>query len=204
MARIVADVTIRGVRPFFHHGFGPDSIPLEKQPKSGVAGNAPDEWRKSVQVIKDTRQLYINFTQVWASIRDGAKYTRKGRGSIRNDVIATLLVEGPQKILVPGCFLPENWEVEQLTDDDTQAVHLDIRYVKNPATRAGNVRYRVVMSPGWEVSFPISFDNTIVAVNQMRSVLKDAGTLCGVGDGRNIGMGRYEIVSFEVQDGEEA
>jgi hypothetical protein len=40
-----AAITIEGTRPLLWNHFGPDTIPLEKQEKSGVAGNDPDEWR---------------------------------------------------------------------------------------------------------------------------------------------------------------
>ena len=195
--RVKYAVTIRGVRPYLHHAVGAHTIPLEKQPKTkGVAGHNPDEWRDTVRVIKTTRQLYVTSKEIWASWRDGSKHTKKGRGSLKYDVIATLQIESPAKILVER-WLPENWETEQLADDDEQEVYLDIQAVRNPNTRGINIRYRVGMKAGYEVSFVASFDNTILAPEQMHAALIDAGALCGIGDGRNIGCGRFEVVSFQ-------
>ena len=186
----IFNVKIRGVRPYFFHKFGRDSIPLERQVRTGVAGNDPEEWKKTVCVTAGN-QLYVAHSQVFASIRDGAKFTKKGRGSIQSTVIATLQVTSPEEILLDR-YLPD-----PLTEDKAAPVYLDVRGVRNPSTRARNVRYRVAMSPGWELDFQIMWDETIVDTTTMNAVLIDAGRMCGIGNGRNIGMGRFEIVSYE-------
>jgi len=190
---VKAEVKIRGVRPYFFHQFTRESIPLERKEKTGKAGNDPIEWTRTVAVNWETRQLYVKSSQVFACIRDGARYIKKGRGSIQKDVIAVLLVESPEEIYIEQ-FLPE----EPLPEDKSLPVYLDVRGVVNPSTRGRNVRYRVAMSPGWELTFTISWDKTVVATNSMQAVLIDAGRMCGIGNGRSIGMGRFEIVSFEV------
>jgi hypothetical protein len=43
----------------------------------------------------------------------------------------------------------------------------------------------------------ILFDKTIVSRPEMQSVLNDAGTLVGIGDGRSVGYGRFTVESFE-------
>lgn len=193
---VTAEVKIRGTRPYFFHRFGRDSIPLEREVKSGKAGNDPEEWKKTV-CMTDEGQLYVSSSQIFGTIRDGARYTKKGRGSIQKDVIATLLVDTPEEILL------DQWLPDPLTEDKMQSVYLDVRGVRNPSTRARNVRYRVAMSPGWEVDFQISWDATIVGETTMHAVLIDAGRMCGLGNGRAIGMGRFEVVSFDT-DGKEA
>lgn len=197
MARVRYAFLIRGTRPYLHHGVGAGTLSLEKKPKDrGVAGNNPDEWRDSVRVNKETRELFVTSQELWASWREGGRRIKKGRSSIKWDIIATLLIEGPEEIPV-GLYLPKNWEEEQLITDKSQEVYLDVRPVKNPSTRALNIRYRVAMKSGWEVSAIASFDNTVLEPTQMHSALIDAGALAGIGDGRNIGMGRFELVSFE-------
>jgi hypothetical protein len=44
------------------------------------------------------------------------------------------------------------------------------------------------------------WDKTIVASNQMEASVIDAGRFAGLGDGRAIGFGRFEVVNFEVRD----
>ena len=188
-----AKVTIRGTRPIFWHRFGPDALPLEKQERTGVAGNDPEEWRKTVLMTAE-RQLYLDGTQAFAAIRDGAKYTKDGRGSIQPKVAATLQIM--EDVVLVNRHLP----AEPLPTDVASPVYLDVRGVRNPSTKARNVRYRVAASPGWEATFTVLWDKTIVATPQLQASLIDAGKLVGIGDGRSVGFGRFDVVEFAVQD----
>lgn len=187
-----ATVTIKGVRPLLWHRFGPDALPLEKQERTGVAGHDPEEWKKTVLMTKD-RQLYIDPTMIFGMMRDAAKYTRKGKGSIQTAVAATLQIVDP--IILLDLKVPES-----PVNDATLPVYMDIRGVRNPSTKARNIRYRIAASPGWELSFTLCFDKTIVSRNEIESVINDASKLIGLGNGRSVGFGRFEVVSFEVFD----
>ncbi|WP_051271203.1 hypothetical protein [Shimazuella kribbensis] len=87
---------------------------------------------------------------------------------------------------------------EELTQDSTEPVYLHIASVRNPNTKSRNIRYRVAASIGWNVSFTIMWDATVVSPQQMQAVVNEAGTLVGLADGRSIGFGRFEIVEFEM------
>lgn len=198
-----AKVKIIGTRPLFFHKFGPDAMPLEKQERTGVAGNDPEEWRKTVSVTKKG-QLFVDPSYVFATMRDGSRYTKKGRGSIQSQVAATLQVVD-DKVMIdrfwPGYPNGHDFDVlkaDPPKEDSEEPVYMDIRGVRNPTTKARNVRYRVCCSKGWGCEFSIMWDKTIVNRTQMEAVLIDAGKLCGIGNGRAIGMGRFDIVSFEV------
>jgi hypothetical protein len=145
-------VKIRGSRPLMQHWFGPDAIPLEKAERSGVAGNSPDEWRKTCMVTPDG-QLYVQGTQVFGCLRDAAKYTKKGKGSIQTSVAATLLVE--EDVVLLDRHLPKGGDP---TTDRSQPVFIDVRGVRNPSTKARNVRYRLTASAGWQCEFTLIFD----------------------------------------------
>lgn len=189
---ITAHVTIKGVRPLLWNAFTPDAIPLQKTERTGVAGNDPDEWRKSV-LITTERQLYIQPTYLFGCLRDGARHTRKGRGTLQPLVAATLQVLGD--IILVDRFLPPD---DQLTTHPEQPVYLDIRSVKNPSTRARNVRYRIAASAGWKITFTIEWDKTIVSRSEMNAVVVDSGKLVGLADGRVVGFGRFEVEEFNV------
>lgn len=75
---ITARVAIQGTRTLLWHRFGIDSIPLEKQEKSGVAGNDPEEWRKTVLMSSD-RQLYLLNSYIFRCLRDAAPYIKRGK-----------------------------------------------------------------------------------------------------------------------------
>lgn len=201
---LMAKARIRGIRPLWWHRFGPDSIPLEKQERTGVAGNDPEEWRKTALVTKEG-QLYLDPSYVFGTVRDGAKHTARKRGSLQPYVAATLQVVD-DRILIDR-FMPDangvpyNLKTAQVPPEDPDApVYLDVRSVKNPATKARNVRYRVAASSGWEAEFTLMWDKTVVSRGEMESALRDAGRLVGLGDGRSIGAGRFEVVSFEAVD----
>jgi hypothetical protein len=189
-----ATVTIKGIRPLLWHRFGPDALPLEKQERTGVAGNDPEEWKRTVLMTAE-RQLYVEASQVFGMMRDAAKYTKKGKGSIQGLVAATLQIDDDRVLIdrfVPGGDAPPT--------DPTQPVYLDIRGVRNPSTKARNVRYRVAASSGWSTAFHLVWDKTVVSRNEIEAVLRDAGQLVGIGNGRSIGMGRFKVEAFEVTE----
>lgn len=190
-----ATVAITGTRPLLWNAFTAAAIPLVKQEKSGVAGNDPAEWRKTVLTTKK-RQLYVEPTYVFGCLRDGAKYTKKGQGSIQSMLVATLQI-ADDRVLVDR-YLPPDGE---LTTDSEQPVYLDVRSVKNPATRARNVRYRIAAKPGWQMTFNIEWDKTVISRDQMEAVTIDAGRLCGLGDGRSVGFGRFAVIKFAINEG---
>lgn len=203
---VTAKVSVVGTRPMLFHKFGPEALPLEKQEKVGVAGNDPSEWRRTAMVAKNG-QLYIDPTYVFGCMREGARYVTKGRGSIMTAVCATLQVIDSRVLL--DRYFP-GWPCEGLTFDilkaevpteDSEApVYLDIRGVKNPTTKARNVRYRIACSKGWHLIFNIMFDKTVVSRGEMESVAINAGKLVGLGNGRLIGFGRFDIEAFEMQE----
>jgi hypothetical protein len=184
-------VTIRGTRPLWQHAFGPDAIPLEKAERTGVAGNDPEEWRRTMLVTPEG-QLYVRGDYVFGCVRDGAKYTKKGKGSIQPLVSATLQIE--EEIVLLDRWLPKKGDPPHGPFAD---VYVDVRGVRNPNTKSRNVRYRLAASRGWTLTFTIAFDRTIVAREVMRAVLTDCGNLTGIADGRSIGTGRFEVVKWE-------
>jgi len=185
MANILtATIAITGTRPLLWNRFGPDTIPVGgRRERSGVAGNDPDEWKRSVRITTEN-QLYLDPTAIFGCLRDAARYTPRKRGTLQPFVAATLQVRD-ERVLVDR-FLPAH-----PSTDATQPVYLDIRSVRNPATRGRNVRYRVAAAPGWRTIFTIEWDLTIVSRQELLAVLLDAGRFVGLGDGRTVGFGRF-------------
>ena len=162
--------------------------------KTGVAGNDPEEWKRTTLATAD-RQLYLEPAYVFGALRDGAKYTSRKRGTLQ-PVLASTLQVSDDRILVDRS-LPTG----DLTRVETDPVYLDVRSVRNPSTRARNVRYRVAASPGWKASFTVTGENTLLSENEMRAIARDAGQFVGIGDGRSIGFGRFKISKFELLEG---
>lgn len=205
-------IHIRGVRALLQHKFGPDALPLIPQERTGVAGNDPEEWRRTCMVNRQG-QLYVTGPYLFAAIREGGRYLKKGRGTLMATIAATLLVlDDP--ILITNRYWPgyegggsvpfDVTTVDPPPDDPDMPVYLDIRGVKNPSSRGRNIRYRVACAVGWEMQFTIEFDKTIIAREQMESAIWHTGKLVGVGNGRNIGFGRFELLSFTEKPLEES
>lgn len=193
MSISTAIVKIQGNKPLLWNHFGPEVIPLTTREKTGEAGNDPSEWRRTV--LKTPKgQLYLEPSYIFGTIRDGAKHTTRKRGTLQPFVAATLQISD-ERILVDRFIPPKIESLEQAKD---QPVYLDVQSVKNPATGARKVRYRVAASSGWKAEFTISWDNTMVSEHEMETAVGDAGRFAGLGDGRRIGYGRFEVLEFKV------
>jgi hypothetical protein len=203
---VLMQVAIRGKRPLWQHLFGPNALPLTPKEKSGVAGNDPEEWRNT-SMINAAGQPYLLSSYLFAAIREGGRYLKQGRGNLLLPIAATLQVlDDPivvQNRWWPGYETPDAnrppFDIRAAAPpptDPTAPLYLDIRGVRNPTTRGRNVRYRVALSPGWELTFTIQFDKSIVSRDQMHSALLQSGDLVGIGNGRTIGMGRFTVLSF--------
>ncbi len=192
MVLTYAKVKIRGTKPLLIHCFTTETLSLERKERSGVAGNDPEEWKRTFMATS-SGQLYVDSSYVFGCLRDAAKHTKSGRGSIQSKLAATLQVINDKALF--NRYMPKN--LNDITNDETQPVYLDIRSVKNPGTKARNIRYRLALSPFWETEFEIVWESTIVATSLLPAILRDAGMLVGLADGRSIGYGRFEVISFE-------
>lgn len=186
-----AKVKIQGTKPLFINQFTESTLSLERRERTGVAGNDPEEWKRTYSADVNG-QLYVNPSYIFGCMREAAKHTKSGRGSIQAKLSATLQVLSDR--LYFNRHMPE-----VITQNENEPVYLDVRSVKNPSTRARNVRYRVALSTAWETEFEIIWDNTLVANHQIEAVLHDAGMLVGLADGRSIGFGRFKVLEAKIE-----
>jgi hypothetical protein len=206
MSILAANVGIQGIKTLAIHHFGADSLPLEKQEKSGVAGNDPEEWKRSVLLTRN-RELFLPPTYFFGAIKEGGRHVKKGRGSILYDVAATLQIKDDSvKILWEEnpVQLPEEPAVidaYSIPNEELPVTYVERIGVKNPSTKARNIRYRVAVKPGWQLKFSIMWDVTIVNRIQMKQAIESAGSLVGIADGRgSIGYGRFIVTDWEIFD----
>ena len=203
MAEVRVRVRVRGARALVQHAFTPEAIPLEAREKTGTAGNDPEEWRRTC-LLTDERQLYVPGTYVFSCLKSGARYTKKGRGSIQGMVVATLEVE--EDLVLINRFAPAEKLLTQqrlpTPQDPKVMTFILVSTVRNPSTKGRNIRYRLATRAGWECEFTLKFDSTIVSREQMKMVVRDAGRFGGLGDGISVGMGRFGVVSYVELSGE--
>lgn len=196
---LMAKVEIEGTKPFLYHAFGRDSIPLKKGERTGVAGNDPEDWKRTI-LYTNKGELYIRPDYVFGCLSNGAKYTKKGKGSIQSVLTSTLRILDDKLLFgqtIPGFNgkLPDT-----LPEDDSLPIYLDVRSSINPTTKGRRIVYRIALKSGWKLTFNIAWDKTIIDRNTMQAVCIDAGNFCGLGSGRKIGFGRFNIKSFEIKE----
>jgi hypothetical protein len=89
--------------------------------------------------------------------------------------------------------------IEEVPLDSDRGVYVDVRMVSNPNTKGRNIRYRVSMAAGWEASFSLTIDDSLVSQSQVKKVIEDTGKLQGIADGRTLGYGRFEVNKCEFE-----
>jgi hypothetical protein len=194
-----ADVEISGIRPIWFHAFRIEQISSLSKVKSGSAGNDPEEWKRTV--LEKNGQLYLPGSYWTSCLKEASKYTKIGRGSIQKIFISTTLVLDDFTLL--DRFLPEGWEkmsIDEMEKDSSNLVYLDIRGVMNPNSKGRNIRYRIACCPGWKTKFSLSFDDTFISPAQMKQIIQNSGKMIGIGDGRVLGNGRFEILDCKISD----
>lgn len=145
-----AEIKIIGTRPFWFHALPIEGFGDKRKEKTGTAGNDPEEWRKTYRANEDG-QLFMPPEMIFGCLRNAAKHTKKGRGSIMKIVAATLQVTDSQ-ILFDRSMPKDDPPMNELDKD----VYLDVRGVRNPSTRGANIRYRVALSPGWKATLNLN------------------------------------------------
>jgi hypothetical protein len=198
----LAHVKIVGVRPLLFHGFNVEVVTNLNKVKDGSAGNSPNEWKKTL--YEKNNQLYLPGSYFSATLKNGAKYTKAGRGSIQTSFISCMIMKTDYALL--NRHLPEGWQEmtsEEFEKDSSKPVYLDIRGVINPASKGRNVRYRIACSMGWKCEFEFLFDDTIVSTPQVKKIVTDAGKMSGLGDARTLGYGRFKIEDITIKEDED-
>lgn len=192
-----AEIKISGyMKPFLYHAFPLSALSPDKV-QGGTPGNDPTEWR--LTVLHKGRRLFVPGEYIFSSLGEGAKYVKLGRGTIQKKLLSSLMIEG-ENFFVENRELPENLDDLPNHDPDKDDVYIDVRSVKNPNTKGRNVRYRVSMAPGWELSFSALWDPRHVSEGQFEQALYASGAYCGLGDGRIRGFGRFKVDSIELSD----
>lgn len=69
----------------------------------------------------------------------------------------------------------------------------DIRAVKNSGQSAGSVMRCRPMFPSWELSVPVFLEESLLDKRDLLTIAEKAGKMIGLGDGRKINMGRFEV-----------
>lgn len=194
----IAKFKMIGKKPLLMHKFNMEVLTDTQKPKEGTTGNNPNEWKKTA--IADADMLYVPASYLTACIVAGGKHVKVGRGTISKNVAGTLSVID-EKIYFDNYKLPKSIDeitIEDIGTDSSRNVYVDCRMVANPNTKGRNVRYRLALKAGWQLTPTIEWDDSVISMDQMKAAVNSAGKFVGLSDDRHIGGGRFEVDEFEI------
>ena len=166
MATGKVTVTITGLSAILMHRF-----PLE--PIEALEKKSPAEQAELAAYRTNEGELYIPGLAVQRALVQGATYSKgKGRASLQKVAAACLQVEPEYLIL------------------DNQEYVVDSRPVVVPATKGRILRHRPRID-SWSVKFDASWDNMLLAEQQVRRIVDDTGRNVGILDFRPERKGPY-------------
>ena len=189
--KVRAKISIKGTKPLLFHTFPIDTLTPGKT-KSGTTGKDASEWKSTVLMTSD-RQLYVMGCYIIGAVKVAGKLIKVGKGNMMKKIESCLECLQDQ-LLLKDLYVPLE---DDITNSVTEPVYIDVRSVVNPATKGRNLRYRVAAKAGWELSAVIQWDDAIVSRDMMKQCVESAGLYEGIGDGRRIGFGRFDMISFE-------
>lgn len=195
----IVTVKIKGSRPILFHAFQMEAISSLTKEKTGSAGNNPEEWKKTL--LEKNNQLYVPGSYFAGCLKHGSKYTKAGRGTVQKSFMSCMLMRS--EISLIDRYLPEGWQnksAEEMSKNSSDPVYLDVRAVMNPNSKGRNIRYRVACSPGWETEFSFEFDENVISTPQIKKIVEDSGKMIGIGDGRVLGYGRFNVLECVIEN----
>jgi len=179
MAVELVQVGIEGISPLLMH-----SYPME--PIEGLDKMSKEDQAKHAEYRNPDGKLYIPGVAMQRALVAGAAYSKgKGRASLAKVAAACMMVSPEYLILKP------------------QEYNIDSRRVVIRATGGSVIRHRPRFEKGWEVSFDLEYDNTMIKEEQARRVVDDTGKLVGILDFRPAckgPFGRFMVTSWHKVD----
>ena len=178
--------TLRGLRPFLFNAlleYAEEDPGEQKQPRKPPKDYEQMVWRN------DAGELALPVSHVLASIAHAGRYF-KSPIAVRGSAKTTL-----QEAMVPAdefaTFGVKKWD----------AIDFQIaRYAGK--SRAPKPTWRPRLEKGWTLSGSFSvITPELYSPSRMLELMAHAGRVCGVGDGRKIGFGRYATDGTEVTEG---
>lgn len=174
------EVSIKGLPP----GILMHRFPLE--PIAGLEKMKPEEQAEyACYRNAESQELYIPGPAVQQALVAAATYSKgKGRGSL-------------QKITAASVFV-----LDGILNLGTKKYEVDSRAVVVPATGGRVVRHRPLIKT-WEASFELMYDEKLLSEAQIKKIVEEAGSLCGLLDYRpncKGPFGRFTVTSWKISE----
>lgn len=167
---------------------------IEKGPvgKSGDYKN-PEEWRSKVYFDEELGSVYFPAHWIKRSAQEAAKKAKLGRD------LAMGVAVNPDGDFSVVVVPDEKGKLKSITSVDQFGANgwIHVANGRRPP-RTGNYRtiYRPCIPKGWEAEFDVVVFNPIFTKQKLLDIFQLAGMFCGLGGGRDLGFGRFEVVSL--------
>jgi hypothetical protein len=179
---------VRGVRPFLFSRMDIEGYDAEGGPGSKRKPRLRPEYDTMVWRTDDG-QLAMPVRNLIASVAAAGKYFKSpisGNGSAKPTLLEGL-VEGADL----GSFGVGSWDVI----DFRHARYADIKRSPKPT-------YRPRLEIGWLYEAPLAVTTPeLYGPAKLLEIISRASVVMGIGDGRTIGMGRYVIDGYDLEEG---
>lgn len=153
-------VTIKGLTALLMHRF--PSEPIKALEKKSGAEQAEYAAYRIPDGAKGKGELYIPGIAIQRALVAGAAFSKgKGRASLQKQAAACISIS-PEYV---GLGVKD--------------YAIDARPVVVPATRGRVMRYRPRLDE-WQVSFEITFDETLIKESELRCIVDDTGSRVGL------------------------
>jgi len=179
---------LRGVRPFLFNRMDIEAYDAEEGPGGKRKPRARPEYETMVW-RDENGQLALPVENVIGSISSAGKYFKSPISS-SGSATPTL-----REALVPNAeyasFGVDGWD----TVDFRLARYGDMKRTPKPT-------YRPRLEIGWLLTVPLSIVTPeLYGPLRLLEITTKAGSVMGVGDGRKIGLGRYVLDHYEIEEG---
>lgn len=176
--------TIEGTAPLLLNAFSDAAKDILDGGKTG--GKRTSEQKMAEvedKVLKNKDGLFIPSYYIRAAMRDGSKMEnmKLGKKGLAPYLEALVFVE------------PREIPLHKDTYD-----FVDARIGRRPPRTGGAVLIRRPgINTGWQLEIQVTIASDIVPEDSIREALQAAGLYCGLGDGRKMGFGKFQIIKWE-------
>ncbi len=192
-------VTIRGTAPLLQHKFG--AIQEAAMTKGSRKNTGSQDWSKEwLDTMYTTRSgyLYQPATHIEGALQKAAVSfkVKGGRGKSWKDPIKAYVYVTPDEILHLHDGQPILAPTDDLMANPTSTMSVSV--MRCVVQRAAIARSRLMLTPGWELTFTVEVMDDQVRPDVLKEVFEEAGRAVGIGDYRPR-YGRFQVVTFEVK-----
>lgn len=181
--------TWTGIRPLIVH--------------NGELANPLNRYSKAMKEISSKRKKTDSDFEAMARLEfEGGLYFDDEHGPVMpSDCIEACLQSGAKKSKLgkdvqAACFVSDDVvRIEYDGPRDIDKLYADRRFVLQKGVKVTTsriIRTRPMFPTGWQISFTLEYDETILNVAAIKKAMVDAGALCGLGDWRPK-FGRFTV-----------